>query len=209
MGLAVVSSTHWWGWMDAGPQPGWRLGILLAAVLFACFAAQALRPTLQGSTINIAVTLLGVLYIPFLCCFYIGLDHLRTGGTGAVLFVIFVAKSGDIGGYTAGRIFGGLKLAPVISPNKTIAGAVGGLTLSTIVGILAGRFLAGLSIPSAVLGGILVGASAQLGDLCESMIKRDLEVKDAGNKLPGFGGVLDLLDCLLTAAPAGYLFFAL
>ena len=128
----------------------------------------------------------------------------------AVLFVVFTAKAGDIGGYSAGRLFGGPKLSPAVSPNKTVAGAIGGLTLSAAVGLLTNGLLpVGLSALGALAGSVLVGISAQLGDLGESMIKRDLEVKDAGQKLPGYGGVLDLMDCLITAAPVGYVFFQL
>jgi phosphatidate cytidylyltransferase len=209
-GIALVATTHWWGWTNDAYLHSWRLGVFLAGLVCACFLAQALRPTLAGTATNIAVTVLGFLYVPFLLCFFIGIDHLRNGGAGAVLFVIFVAKAGDIGGYSIGLLFGGPKLAPVVSPNKTTAGAIGGLVLSVLVGILTSWLLdVKLSPLGALAGSVLVGISAQLGDLCESMIKRDLEVKDAGRKLPGYGGVLDLMDCLITAGPVGYLFFHL
>jgi phosphatidate cytidylyltransferase len=208
-GILLVFSTHWWGWTDDGGQESWRLGLLLSALLFACFVAQVLRPTLCGTATNIAVTMLGILYVPFLCSFFIGISHLKGVGTQGVLFVIFVAKAGDIGAYSAGRLFGKRKLAPVVSPNKTVVGAVGGLALSIVVGLLTGSTLLEISMLNALGGSMIIAVAAQLGDLCESMIKRDLEVKDAGNRLPGFGGVLDLIDCLLTAAPVGYVFFSL
>ena len=209
-GIALVATTHWWGWRIGIFMDSWRLEVFLAGLVCACFLAQSLRRTLAGTATNIGITLLGFLYVPFLLCFFVGIDHLRNGGAMAVLFVIFTAKAGDIGGYSVGRIFGGPKLAPVVSPNKTVAGAVGGLALSVLVGLLTNGLLpVGLSPLSALAGSVLVGVSAQLGDLGESMIKRDLEVKDAGRKLPGFGGMLDLMDCLIMAGPVGYVFFQL
>ncbi len=208
-GLLLVSSTHWWGWTDDGSLESWKLAILLAALLFACFAAQVRRPTLEGTAGNIGITMFGVLYIPFLSCFFIGIDHLESGGAAAVLFVIFVAKGCDIGAYAAGRIFGGPKLAPVVSPNKTVAGAIGGTIVGLAIGLAMSHFLVGLPLAWAVGGSLALAVTSQLGDLCESMLKRDLAVKDAGTTVPGFGGVLDLLDCLLTAAPVGYLIFYL
>ena len=209
-GIVLVSTTHWWGWKQGVCLPSWRLGMLLAGLVFACFLTQVRRPTLSGTATNMGVTVLGALYIPVLLSFFIGIDHLGNGGAGAVLYVVFAAKAGDIGGYSAGRMFGGPKLAPVISPNKTVAGAIGGLVLSVAVGTLSGWLLVHkLSMVGILVGSVLIGVTAQLGDLCESMIKRDLEVKDAGNKLPGYGGVLDLMDCLITAGPVAYLYFQL
>jgi len=119
---------------------------------------------------------------------------------GNVLFVLCVVWASDIGAYMVGRIVGGPKLAPAISPGKTRSGAVGGVLAVIVVGLLAawiggGRY--GASAASAVLLGIV----AQAGDLFESGMKRHFGVKDSGNTIPGHGGLLDRLDAVLFAAP--------
>ena len=127
--------------------------------------------------------------------------------------LVATAKGTDIGAYTFGRLVGRHKLWPVLSPNKTVEGGLGGLVFavggSLTVAAIA-RYL--LHAPyfgwaAAVGFGLAVGMAAQLGDLMESMIKRDCESKDASSAVPGFGGVLDVLDSLLFAAPVAYGFW--
>ena len=131
---------------------------------------------------------------------------------GLIPLAAFVAtaKGTDIGAYTLGRIIGRHKLWPVLSPNKTIEGSIGGL-LFAVAGSCAvtaiARFLfhaPALEWGPAIGFGLVVGVAAQFGDLMESMIKRDCESKDASSAVPGFGGVLDVLDSLLFAAPVAY-----
>ena len=114
------------------------------------------------------------------------------------------------GAYTLGRLAGRHKLWPRLSPNKTVEGAFGGLVFGILFALAVAAVaryalrVPTLSWPAAVGFGAIVGAAAQLGDLMESMIKRDCARKDASAAVPGFGGVLDVLDSLLFAAPVAY-----
>ncbi len=118
-------------------------------------------------------------------------------GRGAVLFVLLVVWSSDIGAYLVGRLVGGPRLAPQISPGKTWSGAAGGLLAAALVGASAGA--AGIALA------VLLGLAAQAGDLLESLAKRRAGVKDSGRLIPGHGGLLDRLDGVLAAGPAAAL----
>jgi phosphatidate cytidylyltransferase len=117
-------------------------------------------------------------------------------GRRDVLFLLLVVWASDIGAYAAGRILGGPKLAPAISPAKTWAGAGGGLVAAALAGLGVGAGDAG-----ALLAALLLGLAAQAGDLLESAVKRRAGVKDSGSLIPGHGGLLDRLDGVLAAAP--------
>jgi phosphatidate cytidylyltransferase len=158
---------------------------------------------------------LAVAYVGLLGSFVIQLRWFdgRFHGLLPLLFLFTTAKGADTGAFMLGRMAGRHKLWPRLSPNKTIEGAAGGL----IAGILGSLLVAAiahnlLQVPTlgwwAALGfGAIVGSAAQLGDLMESMIKRDCEQKDASENLPGFGGVLDVLDSLLFAGPVAFGFW--
>jgi phosphatidate cytidylyltransferase len=118
-----------------------------------------------------------------------------------VLFLLIVVWSNDIGAYVVGRLIGGPRLAPRISPGKTLSGAVGGLLAAAAAGMFAAHVLADGSLWRAIAVAAVLGAVAQSGDLLESCVKRRLEVKDSGDLIPGHGGLFDRLDALLAAAP--------
>jgi phosphatidate cytidylyltransferase len=127
---------------------------------------------------------------------------------GNVLFLFVVVWASDIGAYAAGRAIGGAKLAPAISPNKTWAGALGGLISAVAAGLAAayvmdGRVTAGLEgeVWTALVAAVL-GLFTQAGDLFESWMKRRFHVKDTSSLIPGHGGLLDRVDGVLAAAPA-------
>ncbi len=122
-------------------------------------------------------------------------------GRGNVMFVVLVVWASDIGAYLVGRLIGGPRLAPLISPGKTWSGAVGGLIGACLVGVVAVSLGGhGAALQAACVAGGL-GIAAQLGDLLESFVKRRFGVKDSGWLIPGHGGLLDRLDGMLTAAP--------
>jgi phosphatidate cytidylyltransferase len=122
-----------------------------------------------------------------------------------VLLFILLAVSNDVGGYVAGVLFGRHPLAPSISPKKSWEGLAGSFALATAVGVVGAVYGLGVSPLVGVALGVMVPLTATVGDLAESMIKRDLELKDMGSLLPGHGGVLDRLDSMLLTAPFVYL----
>ncbi len=121
------------------------------------------------------------------------------------LFLLVVVWSSDIGAYGIGRLIGGPRLAPRISPGKTLSGAGGGLLAAAAAGMLAANVLANGSPWRAIALAAALGVVAQGGDLLESFVKRRLEVKDSGHLIPGHGGLFDRLDALLAAAPVAAL----
>jgi phosphatidate cytidylyltransferase len=128
----------------------------------------------------------------------------RVGG-GLVLFSLMVAWLSDTGGYFAGKSIGGPKLYATVSPNKTWSGAIGGLFGSCVGALLAHFwFLPELPLGRGLVAALVAGALGQLGDLCESLMKRSVGVKDSGGILPGHGGILDRVDALLFVSLALY-----
>ncbi len=190
----------------------WPLWAFVGVVMFS-FVAQSAQFERPGNTMaTISGTVLAVAYVGLLGSFLIQIRWLEGPYRGLVPLAALVAtaKGADIGAYALGRIAGRHKLWPRLSPNKTIEGAIGGLILgvggSLMVFSIAryGLGIYTIGWPQAVGFGLLVSAAAQLGDLMESMIKRDCAVKDSSQAVPGFGGVLDLLDSLLFAGPVAY-----
>lgn len=169
---------------------------------------QAFTRGTQDAIRNIAVTIFGIFYVAFLLSFAIALRNLPHG-LSIVILVLLVSKFGDIGGYLLGRKYGKHKLAKAISPNKTIEGAIFSLISSILISVIFNLIphIGVMSMPRAVVFGALVGFSAMLGDLAESLLKRDANVKDSGRLVPAFGGVLDVIDCLLVSMPVSYYFF--
>jgi phosphatidate cytidylyltransferase len=130
-----------------------------------------------------------------------------------VVMILLVVKSTDIGAYFGGRYLGRHKLIPWLSPGKTWEGLFCGLLTAAAVGLgcclIWPVALSTMTGPKAILFGIVIGGVGQAGDLLESLMKRDAQVKDSGNIIPGFGGLLDVIDSPLLAAPAAYLLFSL
>lgn len=150
---------------------------------------------------HLSVNILGMLYLPFLLGHFIWLRYLPQGELW-ILWLLLVIFAGDTGAFYVGRALGKTKFYPQVSPGKTWAGVAGGVISSLLVGIIVGNWLffeanlwrlAGLALVLALVG--------ILGDLFESMLKRQAEVKDASQLLPGHGGMLDRLDSLIFAAP--------
>jgi phosphatidate cytidylyltransferase len=134
------------------------------------------------------------------------LRHVHLVGRWDMLFLVLVIWASDIGAYLVGRLVGGPKLAPTISPGKTWSGAVGGLIAAGLVGSVVALWAGGrLPLPHCIGIAIILGTASQIGDLLESWFKRHFGVKDSGRSIPGHGGLLDRLDGMLTAAPAAAL----
>jgi phosphatidate cytidylyltransferase len=191
---------------------GWPFLTAVAVVMAAFLIRSVQFPESESTMATIAGTILAVSYVGLLGTFIIQLRWFegRYHGLIPLVYLIATAKGADTGAYTAGRLLGRHKLWPRLSPNKTVEGAIGGLVAgvaaSLIVAAVA-RYLLRvptLGWPEAAGFGVVVGFAAQLGDLMESMIKRDCARKDASAAVPGFGGVLDVLDSLLFAAPVAF-----
>ncbi|MBI2470551.1 MAG: phosphatidate cytidylyltransferase [Planctomycetes bacterium] len=178
---------------------------IFVALIFWLLLIQAFTRGTKDAVKNISVTIFGILYIFFLLSFAVTLRYLPNG-VCMLIMVLLVSKFGDIGGYLLGRKYGKHKLAKVISPNKTIEGACFSLLFSVLIAVIFSLIPAirVFSLKWAIVFGIIVGFSALLGDLAESLLKRDSNVKDAGNLVPAFGGILDVIDCLLISMPVAY-----
>ena len=155
---------------------------------------------------NVATTIFGALYCGWFPLHFLMLRQIGETSSGDsiaypigasfCILILFTVSVTDIFCYFAGCKFGKHKLAPVISPNKTIEGSIGGTLMCLLFSVLIGMPL-GLPWFHAVILGILIATFAQIGDLCESMIKRDAGVKDSSNILPGHGGIMDRTDSYL------------
>lgn len=204
---SVLFATFWYWQQFIESSPTMYISFLTVLCLFALLAYQYRRYGTSAALVNCGVSLFSVFYLGLLGSFVLAV---RIGfGPWAVLMFVFVVKSADIGAYTAGKLFGKHKFSPVISPAKTWEGMAGALTMAVLVSVLFAGFSGIMTFYSAVLFGLIFAFTGQLGDLMESMIKRDVLQKNSSASVPGFGGILDVLDSLLPTAPLAYVFFAL
>lgn len=184
----------------------WELTFIALLLLF-LLLMQFRRRQNSGVIVDISTTLFGILYVSWFLSFLIKIRFMPNG-TGLLASVLLMTKLGDVGSYLIGSRFGKSPLMPRISPKKTVEGAIGGLIFS-VLGALASKLFLDFSYLHLVIIGIALSALGQLGDLSESLIKRDCGVKDSGNILPGMGGVLDELDSLLFTAPVFYFYISI
>lgn len=158
---------------------------------------------------NVATTVLGMIYCGWFPLHLIFLRNLSCerfhDGLGFVVLMFTAILATDIGCYYAGRHLGRHKLAPVVSPNKTIEGSIGGACCAVVAALVVG-YVIGLEWYFSAMLGILCTIFGQIGDLCESLIKRDAGVKDSGHSLPGHGGFLDRTDSFVLTIPVMYYF---
>jgi phosphatidate cytidylyltransferase len=181
------------------------LGGLLSTFVFA-FVVYGLGGVRQSATTSFGVTLLGVAWVGAGIGCLLLIRDIPEFGFWAVMAVLFTVFAADTGAFFVGRTFGRHSLAPAISPKKSWEGLVGGVLAAVGMAfvILYKDRADFLSIPESLLLGLVIALAAVLGDLFESAVKRDLEVKDSGRVLGGHGGMLDRLDSLLWAGPAAY-----
>ncbi|MBN1457631.1 MAG: phosphatidate cytidylyltransferase [Sedimentisphaerales bacterium] len=178
-----------------------------AAILLMLFVLQAVKFANTGTIANCSANLFACFYLGFLSGFVLGI---RVDlGLWPLLMFVFTVKSSDIGAYTIGKLFGKHKLSPKISPSKTWEGLAGAILFAVIVSVVFAVKTGKMSTVMAVLFGGLFAVLGQLGDLAESMIKRDAQQKDSASSVPGFGGILDIIDSPIATAPAAYLFLML
>jgi len=215
---ALVLSTITWWW---GPGGGHHsLGVFLAAFVVSISLRELFRPEMAFPIYDIATTFFGVFYVAWLMLHLLLLRELPReiglpdgAGSAFLLYAFLLAWAGDTGAYFAGLAWGRHRLAPRVSPGKSVEGAVAGL-LAVVGAAFLGRAwfvrdaygLAYLTAPQTLALGILAGVAAQLGDLVESLLKRDARIKDTSDAIPGHGGVLDRFDSLLFAGPVTYYF---
>lgn len=191
----------------------WTAGTFAVIVLSAFLAEMAGFQEPGRSVARIALTVWVVAYLGLLTSFFV---QLRWPGppklgqdaglqrTVALALAIFVPKCCDIGAYFTGRLLGRHPMTPTLSPKKTWEGLAGGLAVATLTAVGLNRIGPLLSDLAAAGFGLTVGLAGVLGDLAESLVKRDCQRKDASQVVPGFGGVLDVVDSVLFAAPVAY-----
>ena len=192
----------------------WHLSGLITVLLVAMLLAELRRGASKQTLVNASATLLGVLYIGWLGAHVVALRELPWSlsvpyaeGMSFALLPFFLAWSCDTAAYTVGRAWGRHRLAPGVSPGKSVEGAIAGLVAAILAAAIAkGWFATYLTMPAALTLGLLVGVFAQLGDLVESLLKRDADTKESSSLIPGHGGVLDRFDSILFAAPLVYYF---
>lgn len=189
-----------------------------ALVVLGLLTAALLRGAGGKPLETVAVTLFGIIYTGGMISFGIGIRYHnyavgRMAGTVLVLLPIILTWTNDIGAYMFGRLFGRRKLVPTISPGKTIAGAVGGTALTIVACWAYVRWVLHpwgelAMAPWAILVfGLAISITAQIGDLVESLLKREAGIKNSSDLIPGHGGVLDRVDSLLFVLPVAYVLF--
>jgi len=185
---------------------GERLALAGIVLLFLAFSLHFLFHIREIATAahEVACAMLGFLYIPVLLMHLVML-HQTVYGVQWLLVIMLIVMTNDTAAYYTGCNFGKHRLYPLVSPKKSIEGALGGLA-GSIAGTLLARytFFPQLSLTDALLTAIFIGILGQTGDLFESLLKRSFGVKDSGTIFPGHGGVLDRLDSIIFAAPAAY-----
>ncbi len=215
-GLLLMASTFFYlsGLLGVHEAPAkandFETSLLIIFVLGLCVRQFVSRDNPSG-LLAISTTLFGLMYVPWLLNFIQKINFFpKANGTFYVLYFILVTKFSDTGAYVVGSLIGRHKMIPRISAGKTWEGFAGAIALSTLASVLfaqlAGEKLTGMNWKHAIILGVLLSAAAVIGDLIESLFKREAGVKDSGRYFPGIGGILDLLDSLLFNAPLMYVY---
>ena len=208
--LGNATSKGGWDWASTA---SFTALLAVAGGVILAFAAEMRRYSHPGGvTINLAGAVFTFAYLGLLSCFMIQL-HMAYG-IWAILSLAVVTKMCDTGAFAFGKLFGRYRITPGLSPGKTLEGAIGGLLFACVgswfwfivVPPYCGKEAATPCICWATFG-LAVALTGMIGDLAGSLIKRDSQMKDSGHSIPGFGGMLDVLDSILMAAPIAYVFW--
>jgi phosphatidate cytidylyltransferase len=214
--MMLATSLHCTGVLGEYQEPtlvnDFETIVLIVFVLGLC-ARQFVSKRNTAGILAISTTLFGLMYVPWLLNFIQKINFfpgIEDNGRFFVLYFILVTKFSDTGAYAIGSLIGRHKMIPRISPAKTWEGFAGAILVATGASLAYCHFLAdkmpGMTPVHAVILGVVLSTTAVLGDLIESLFKREAGVKDSGNFFPGIGGILDLLDSLLFNAPIMYLY---
>lgn len=198
------------------------LAVPVSAFVLVVLALIALSIWMRGvdgkPLTAVATTLLGIVYTGGTLSYvyalrYYGYAVGNVAGALVVMLPVLLTWASDVGAYAAGRLIGGRKLIPSVSPGKTVAGAIGGVLLTVVVCILFVRYLLrpqaqlAFTTVGTLIFGVAISVTAQVGDLAESLLKREARVKDSGTLFPGHGGALDRLDSLFFVLPVAYVLY--
>ncbi len=208
-GTAMQSKTiRWLATVVRGPAP---VALCMGISIAIFFAKRMTRSSPRGTLVSVAVTLGGVVYVGVLTSFVTLIATLLDNGPLRLASFLIVVKGSDVGAYFVGRWFGRHPLIPWVSPKKTWEGFAGALVMGMLLAFALGEIWHRVLDGSAMLWwhrlifGLVVAAVGHFGDLCESLMKRDMAKKDSGRDVPGFGGVLDVVDSPLIAGPFAFL----
>jgi len=199
--------------------PFLTVGALIAVTIVTLIGAVFRPAELKESLISVSATVFGVIYVGVLASCLVGVRMLsdsrfttpasHVASKGLTMFFAIVMLT-DTGAYYTGRTIGRHKLAPRVSPGKTVEGAIGGFVMSAVAGYLSKiTFFPEIPTAHCLVLGVIIGCLGQIGDLAESLLKRGSDVKDSGRLLPGHGGMLDRIDSILFTAPVLYFYFQL
>jgi len=205
-GVVLLSTAWYWSQWLSVPLHACVL-FVLAFSLLASVLAQYRQYGIDGVLANCGVNCLAVLYLGLLAAFVVAIRV--DVGLWETLVFMFVVKGSDIGAFTFGKLFGRHKFSPRVSPGKTWEGLAGAIVVAMGISLAFALAFDIMAWSWALLFGGVFAVIGQLGDLTESMMKRDAQQKDSADRVPGFGGILDVTDSPLVAAPFGYLFFRL
>lgn len=193
------------------------LPAVLTGLLVTCLVVEILRRQ-RAPIVNVGATVFGAVYVGWLLSYIVVLRGLPgtlniwgqqvQAGAAFVLYIFLCTWASDTGAYFIGRSYGRTKIAPKLSPNKTVEGCVAAMVSTVLASALFG-WVIGLPYGHALLLGAIFGVVAQLGDLSESAIKREIGIKDFGVMFPGHGGILDRFDSMLFTGPAAYYYITL
>jgi phosphatidate cytidylyltransferase len=212
--ITIVSSAAMgtvWYWSqffaDKNRIAALAFAFIVCLSVLAIFLWQGVKYAAGGAFTNCGANLLALLYLGALTSFVMAvrIDF----GPIVFLMYMFVIKCADIGAYTIGRLFGKHQFSPVLSPKKTWEGMAGAVVFAVVVSSIFAFVCGIMSLMGAILFGVIFAFLGQLGDLAESMLKRAAQLKDSSSSVPGFGGVLDVIDSPLACGVFAYLFFML